>query len=41
MVSEIMRLGRVIKQDYEENDVLITAEVPVTLAERLKNYILE
>lgn len=39
IVSEILRHGRILEQDYEENDVIIKAEVPVELAERLKNYI--
>ena len=39
IVSEILRHGRVIEQDYEENDILIKAEVPIQLADRLKEYI--
>jgi len=40
IVSEILRHGRVLEQEYEENDVIIRAEVPVNLAERLHNYII-
>lgn len=39
VVSEIMRLGHVIEQDYEENDVSMVVEVPVSLAGRLSRYI--
>lgn len=34
-VSQIIREGRVISQNYEENDILITAEIPVWLANKL------
>ncbi len=40
-VSEVMRLGNIIKQDYDENDVILKAQVPTSLAERLKKYIEE
>lgn len=41
VVSEILRFGHVVEQTYEENDVLLKAEVPVSLAERLQAYIVE
>lgn len=40
-VSEVARFGLIIDQDYEENDVLIKAEVPGLLAEKLKHYVEE
>lgn len=41
IVSEIMRLGNVIKQDYEGNDVMLTADVPFQLAGKLEKYIVD
>jgi len=41
IVSEIMRLGNVIKQDYEGNDVVLTANVPFQLAGKLEKYIVQ
>lgn len=38
LVSEIMREGKLIAQEYDENDVLISAEVPIPLANRLEGY---
>lgn len=38
IVSEITRIGHVIKQDYQDNDVLLQIEVPVSLTDRLKKY---
>lgn len=40
VVSEVLRVGRVISQDYEENDVLMKVEIPIALANKLKHYIL-
>ncbi len=40
IVSEIMRVGRVLSQDYEENDILIKVELPTALANKLKQYLL-
>ncbi|KIA77845.1 GTPase HflX [Parachlamydia acanthamoebae] len=40
LVSEIRRSGNVISQDYEENDVLIEVDLPVALANKLKNYVI-
>lgn len=37
-VSEVMRLGNILQQDYEENDVLIRVDLPQSLAGKLKKY---
>lgn len=39
LVSEVMRLGNILKQDYEENDVLLQVDVPQALAGKLKRYV--
>jgi len=39
LVSELMEEGRVITQDYEENDVLIEVEIPNSLEHKVKKYI--
>lgn len=39
VVSEIMRVGNVIKQDYEDNDVILQVELPAALAEKYKAYL--
>jgi GTPase len=41
VVSEIIRLGNILKQDYEENDVILKADLPFVLAGKVKNYIQE
>lgn len=38
VVSELMRLGNVIKQEYDENDVLLKVDVPVSLANKVKKF---
>ncbi len=38
IVSEIMRTGHIIKQDYEDNDVIMRIDVPVALANKLSSY---
>lgn len=38
VVSEITRVGHVIKQDYEDNDVILQIELPAALADRMKKY---
>lgn len=38
VVSEIMRLGNVAKTDYEDNDVLMTVDMPIAQAEKWKKY---
>ena len=39
IVAEITRIGNLIKQDYEENDVLLKIELPIGFEEKLKKYI--
>lgn len=39
VVSEVMRVGKVISQDYEDNDVLLRVDLPALLVEKLKAYI--
>ena len=41
LVSEVMRQGKVIRCDYEENDVLIEAEIPSHFEHRIKPFLLE
>ncbi len=41
VVSEVMRLGKVIKQEYEENDVILRVDLPAQLAGKLRQYIYE
>lgn len=38
IVTEIMRVGRILKQDYEDNDVVLKVEVPLTLEHKLKAF---
>lgn len=38
IVSDIMRSGHILKQDYEENDVILKVDVPVALANKLSDY---
>ena len=39
LVSEIRRLGNVIDQDYEDNDVLLKVEIPASIADKFEKYI--
>ena len=39
VVSDITRVGHVISQDYEANDVLLKIELPYALVERVKKYV--
>lgn len=41
VMTEIMRLGKIVKLDYEENDVLVKAVIPISLISRLKKYQIE
>ena len=41
IVSELMREGRVIECDYEENDILITVEIPARLEHKVEPFINE
>lgn len=38
VVSEVMRLGKILKQEYEENDILLEVSIPVALANKLSRY---
>lgn len=38
IVSEIIRHGHILKQDYEGNDVILTIDVPIALANKLSSY---
>lgn len=40
-IGEINRVGRIISQDYEENDIVMNVEVPVALAGKLEPYSVE
>ncbi|WP_068466399.1 GTPase HflX [Candidatus Protochlamydia phocaeensis] len=37
-VSEIMRSGNVLNQDYEENDVLLRVDLPIPIANKYAHY---
>jgi GTPase len=39
VVSEVMRSGKVLNQDYEENDVLILVEMPGEMIGRVEKFI--
>lgn len=38
LVSEMMRTGKILNQEYEGNDILLSANVPLALANRLSKY---
>lgn len=38
VVSEIMRSGHILKQDYDENDVVLKVDIPLALASKLSAY---
>ena len=38
LVSEIMRMGHILHQDYDENDVILRIDVPTPLANKLAAY---
>lgn len=40
VISELMRLGKVLNQEYEENEILVLAEVPGEILERFKKFVL-
>lgn len=40
-VSEVMRLGNILSQTYDENDVLLKVDLPGSLAGKLKKYAVE
>lgn len=39
LVSEVIRKGRIIDQEYEENDVLMKVDIPGILAAKLEQYL--
>lgn len=39
LVTEITRIGHLIHQDYEDNDVLLKIELPIGYEEKLKKYL--
>lgn len=41
IVSEVMRVGNILNQNYEENDILMLVDVPAALAGKLRKYIVE
>jgi GTPase len=41
LVGEVLRNGKIIDQDYEENDVLLKVDIPGVLASKLEKYIVE
>ncbi|MBA3721175.1 MAG: GTPase HflX [Parachlamydiaceae bacterium] len=41
IVSEVMRVGNIVSQNYDENDVLLNASIPTTLANKLARYIVQ
>lgn len=40
-VGQVMRLGNILNQEYEENDVLLRVDLPKQEVGRLKKYIIE
>ena len=41
VLSEVIREGRVVSKEYEENDILLEVEIPHHLENKLKSYIYE
>lgn len=41
IVSEVVRSGHVMTQEYEENDILLHVDIPIVLANKLKHYHVE
>jgi GTP-binding protein HflX len=39
-VSEVIRLGNILDQEYEENDVLLKVDIPSILASKLSRYVI-
>lgn len=39
LISELMRLGRVLECEYEENDVLMKLEIPASLEHRVQPFL--
>lgn len=40
-VSQVMRSGQILKQDYEENDVLLSADIPAAILHLIQKYVVE
>lgn len=40
VVAEVLRLGHILKQEYEEDDVLMRVELPASNVHRLKKFII-
>lgn len=40
LVSEIMRVGNILQQEYEDNDVVMRVDIPVPLANKLSSYMI-
>jgi GTPase len=40
-VSTVMRMGHILRQEYEDNDVLLQVDVPSALAGKLARYIVK
>lgn len=41
IVSEVMRVGHVVSQDYEDNDVILEVDLPESVTGRLKKYMID
>lgn len=41
IVSQAMKLGNVLNQDFEENDVLLKVDLPAAIASKLSKYVVE
>lgn len=41
IVSEIMRSGHILNQDYDENDVILRVDIPAQLANKLADYVVQ
>ncbi len=39
VVSQAMKLGNILKQDFEENDVLLRVDLPAAIADKLSKYV--
>lgn len=41
IVTDIVRVGQVLKQDYEENDVILRVSIPVSLIGKYRQYVVK
>lgn len=41
IVSEAMRAGNILKQEYEENDIILQVVLPIALANKFEKYTIE